>query len=62
MQKSNKRICYGFYKNHNDEWCLGKDALNVAKIYIHYSNGKSIRDIIKLLKELLNLKEVLVFQ
>lgn len=51
MQKSNKRICYGFYKNHNDEWCLGKDALNVAKIYIHYSNGKSIRDIIKILRE-----------
>ena len=31
MQKSNKRVCYGFYKKHNAEWCLGKDALNVAR-------------------------------
>ena len=45
MKTINKRICYGFYKNHNDDWCLGKDALNVAKIFIHYLNGKSIRDI-----------------
>ena len=51
MNNSNKRICYGFYKKHNDEWCLSKDVLNVAKIYIHYLNVKSIRVIIKLLKE-----------
>ena len=51
MQNTNKRICYGFYKKHNDEWCLSKDALNVVKIFVLYLNGKSIRGIIKLLKE-----------
>ena len=50
-KENNKRICYGFYKKHNDEWCLSKDALNVAKIFVLYLNGKSIRDIIKQLKE-----------
>lgn len=53
MQKQiNKRICYGFNKRHDGEWIRNNDAANVLMIFNQYLQGKSIRDIIKLLKEM----------
>lgn len=52
MEKQiSKRVCYGFDKNYNGEWIPNMDAINVLHIFNQYLQGKSIRGIIRFLKE-----------